>query len=502
MRSGSTTRLLLARRALPLVRISQLWYLLLFAGLIAYPALSRDLWSDEAFTLSYTFHSDLKAVIEDVRKNEETPPLYFVGVWLWSQAFGHSEPAIRGFSVVSAGLALLFFARLANRRLGQAEARLATVAFALAPLLQFYLLEARVYALALLLSVVCIAAFEHLRDYPHSRRAFIGYGLSAAALFLTSYFGLTIIAAHWLIWLAELRGPHWRRRLNSWMLSQVIIAACVLPWLAGLLYQVQVSTAMTTPSYIGPFSYYLLALATLMGFPLLTPLTVIWLLAAAAGWGLILAALLRGRQRDGGLTLRAMGVPALTMMLLIAAMRIGAPRYLIGLIPGLAIGIGSGYGVLRERRRLVALGMAGVVIGGMLVARIVGPPLSTERAWPQLTQTLAQQADPASDVVLFTPPWDQRLFSYYYQGPVLPLLGAHDYDEFYYYQGHQFGRSWTSIETVEATKDYKRIWIFHDRRFYGGATPSLPYPELGRWQIDKVELILYGITPPLTDAQP
>ncbi|NJN68470.1 MAG: hypothetical protein HC884_18045 [Chloroflexaceae bacterium] len=77
------------RRWLPL------WGMLLLLATTPFSQLPRDLWTDEAFTASYTTHSTVGLVLEDVRKNEETPPLYFLLIWLWSRVAGASEVALR-----------------------------------------------------------------------------------------------------------------------------------------------------------------------------------------------------------------------------------------------------------------------------------------------------------------------------------------------------------------------------------------------------------------------
>src|SRR6476619_4548146 len=74
-----------------------LWVALLLA-FAPYQSLARDLWTDEAFTVSYTAYPSLGTVLDDVRKNEQTPPVYFTLSWLWARVAGQSDVAQRVLS--------------------------------------------------------------------------------------------------------------------------------------------------------------------------------------------------------------------------------------------------------------------------------------------------------------------------------------------------------------------------------------------------------------------
>jgi hypothetical protein len=54
------------QRWLPLCRVA------LMLLLAPFGAMQRDLWTDEAFTASYTARPNLSMLIEDVRKNNES----------------------------------------------------------------------------------------------------------------------------------------------------------------------------------------------------------------------------------------------------------------------------------------------------------------------------------------------------------------------------------------------------------------------------------------------
>ncbi|MBX0328772.1 glycosyltransferase family 39 protein [Oscillochloris sp. ZM17-4] len=479
-----------------IIRLLPLWGLLLMLALVSYPQLSRDLWTDEAYTLSYTSHPTLGALLDDVRKNEETPPIYFVSVWLWSRVFGDSEVSIRALSMLYGAGAILGMAEYVRRRLEPEEAAVAALVMAAAPLLQSYMLEARGYTMTVLLTVACVVAFERLYAQPESRRAQLTYALSAAALLLTSYFSVALLAAHWLISLSLLRAPSTRRgRLAGWALVHLIIAACALPWLPSLRYQMLVAPAVTANWSGGPRDYYFMAFGSLMGNVRPGAWLVVWLAAAAAGFTLMLAAAL-GRRAAGGIALRALALPAATLMLMVVMLHVVATRYMIVILPGSAIAAGVGFAALRGRRPWLAWTLLALLVGGGLLVRVAAEPSDPMGAWGRLSDRVAAEADPADDLVIFYPPWDQRIFEYYYSGPELPMAGAHHYDDFYYSQGHALRQTWTLPEALAAIAGHRRVWVFYDQLHHQVPPVRLPYRQIGHWQEGKLELFLYEVTPP------
>jgi 4-amino-4-deoxy-L-arabinose transferase-like glycosyltransferase len=464
--------------------------------LTPFATMQRDIWTDEAFTASYTTYPTISVLLDDVRKNEETPPIPFLLIWVWSRMAGQSEVALRAFSMLWGVLAVLLFACFVRRWFAPTAAWIAAIIMALAPLMASYLVEARGYTLTLLLGVACITAFERLYRQPQRLADYIPYALAAAALFLTSYFGVVVLLAHNLIWLGLLLRERalWLRRFLCWCGVQVFVGATVLPWLPSLLYQMQVAPAVTSFWGHGLWDYYLLAFSLLLHAPPGSAWLWLWSLLVMISWGLIILALLRARRQDDGLVVRTFWVPALVLIVMVLWMQVVAPRYLIIVLPGGAMAVAQG---ARELRRLwprVGAALIAVLLVGMLVYRL--PAMlrpESLKPWTALTAEMEPQADPARDVVLFHPPWDQRIFEYYYRGPRLRLFGAHDYDTFYYEQGYDLRKTWKSDEAIAVTRGSKRVWVFYDQMFHTVPRLNLPYIEVGHWRSDRLELFLYEI---------
>jgi 4-amino-4-deoxy-L-arabinose transferase-like glycosyltransferase len=463
----------------------------------SYPALARDLWTDEAFSATYTFRPTMAGLLEEVRKNEETPPLYFMSLWLWSRIVGQGEAALRSLSLIYGAVAILAFGSFARARLHPVEALGATLLMALAPLMHLYSIEMRSYTMAVLLTVLTMAAFERLYHNPERRVAQLIYATSAAVFLLSNYFSVAILGTHALIWLMLMRDPAQRwQRLRAGVAMVGLVLLCLLPWASGLSYQISVASAVTEKRELTPSVLGTLILTTAMGYPLREPLRLLWALPALAWWALAGLALLPLHQGDRGLIIRTLGLPLLILTLLMAVMQVTHPRYLITLLPGLCLAGAMGWRALHIRWSRIGIILLAIVASGMVMLRLLGPPIPATYVWQQVAGLVAQQAIPGEDAVLFHPPWDQRTFEYYYVGPALPLIGAHHYDDFFYLEGYQFPEAWSTSEAVEATQGYQRIWCLQDRRHYSRPPLQLPYRQLKVWHFGQIELKLYEVAAP------
>jgi uncharacterized membrane protein len=173
-------------------------------------------------------------------RTELTPPLYYLLAWVWAQAFGTGEAALRLLSAL-AGIATvpamyLTGAKLSSRRVGLAAAALA----ACNPLLIWYSQEARSYALLVVLATLSLLAFAYARE-PHAGwRRFALWGLACALTLSTHYYGALVVApeAAYLLWVHRSD-----RRLLTVLGALVVLEAALVPlaltqrtqatWIAG-----------------------------------------------------------------------------------------------------------------------------------------------------------------------------------------------------------------------------------------------------------------------------
>jgi dolichyl-phosphate-mannose-protein mannosyltransferase len=472
-----------------------LWVVLLLV-LAPYQSLSRDLWTDEAFTISYTTYPSLTMVLDDVRKNEETPPVYFVICWLWARVVGQNEVALRLLSLMFGALAIAALAWVARRWLPSAESGMAGYLLAVLTPLGLYIVTARSYALMLLLAVICIAAFEWFFRRPEHIPALVAYSVAMGMFCLTSYFAAAFVVAHNIIWgITLLRRPEgWQRRVSRWIIAELAIALIVLPWLPALSYQFMAAKFVTSTVNISATEYFWQAYSLLAVPPSSFVWMMIWLPLTMIIWVLIIIGLRQSAKQDAGLVLRAFGVPLITQLLLIIWMQAAAWRYLTVLLPGAVLAVALGLGVLRRQTPRLGQALLVALVLGMLVYRIFGVPAPTTiRSWPELLAIVERDADPARDAVMFQPPWEQRTFEYYYRGAPLKLYGAHNYDEFFMTEGHDFSNPWTVDQASKALMGSRRAWVFYYQT-NDITTLRLPYKMLDRWQSGKLELVLYDMS--------
>jgi uncharacterized membrane protein len=486
-----------------LVQFIPVWCVLLMLASAPFGAIGRDLWTDEAFTLTYLQHSTFAEMLADVRKNEETPPLYFLTIWAWATLVGNSVVEVRLLSLLFGCLAVALFAWVIQRWRGPVEALIAGMALALAPQFGPYLVEARRYTLEVLLTIGLQVLYEMIRKQPRHQLAYIAYALVGWALLMTSYFGAAIVIAHAVLTLIDLLRTAGDRtqRLRYWVLVYIVIAAGTAFWWPTMAYQVQRSSAVTAFWGNWPSDYYWMALSMLLNAPARGNALLIWMFAAIIGWGLLLLAISRSRQQDDGLLLRMFAVPMLMVFAMVFILEAAATRYMLGLLPGACLALALGYRALQARLPRLALPAIGLVLGTMLFLRIgaaYAPELTRQpstprpiQPWTKLVPVIAAQVDPMRDVILFHPPWDQRIFEYYAGDLNVPLLGAHDYDTFYYWQGYQIKTTWTTDEAITAIGDRQRVWVFYDQIFHGVPALQLPYRQVGSWDADGLKLYLY-----------
>jgi hypothetical protein len=157
-----------------------------FVGLSA-----SSYWIDELFT-AYLIdpHADLAQRMQRILRDVH-PPLYYLALHGWADAFGRSEAALRAFSALCAGSALLVFAAGVRR-----VARPAAIAFAcaVAATSTFWFEQAqnaRNYAWLMLLASGLLAAALHLR-----RRVREAAGFPLAAWLLLSLLGAAASLSH------------------------------------------------------------------------------------------------------------------------------------------------------------------------------------------------------------------------------------------------------------------------------------------------------------------
>src|SRR3954451_23226688 len=200
-------------------------------------------WIDEG--LSVGISDRPLSGIPSALRQDGSPPLYYMLLHFWIRAFGRGEAQVRAFSLLCA-IALIPLAWWAGRALfGPRAGWMAAVVAALDPFLTQYAQEARMYALAAVLTLLATTCFA--RAYAldarssRARRPWLaGFSVSVAVALYTHNWALFFTcacAAAWVV-LYVLADPGRRRELvREGLLGFGGALVLYLPWIPTTLYQ-------------------------------------------------------------------------------------------------------------------------------------------------------------------------------------------------------------------------------------------------------------------------
>jgi uncharacterized membrane protein len=221
-----------------LKRLSQqkenLFFLMILAaaaGVYLFNLGFSDLWADETFTKALA--QKPLSQMGPLLAGDFHPPLYFMGVKLFSSLLGPSANGLRLFSVVGA-LAILFVGYVLGQLLfGKTVALYYCLLLLAVPMIAAYSHDGRMYTwAACMVTGVFLSAGLVMKS--GSARACVLLGLFSALAAYTHYYAL--IAAAWanlfvLVYLVARRDRAWRTHA----IVAVAAAIAFLPWLLVLL---------------------------------------------------------------------------------------------------------------------------------------------------------------------------------------------------------------------------------------------------------------------------
>jgi hypothetical protein len=223
------------------VSTKTLWIVAGLASLmaLAFAAWSIDLpnflWIDEANSINVAHHSvsRLPALVG----RDSSPPLWYVVLHYWMQAFGDSETSVHVLALIPA-LLTIPMAWHAGRVLGgEFVAWSAAVLVTASTFVGFYATEARMYSMAMLIS--CLVMAEWGQAFQHGKRNH-RYGFAAAltaALYIHTW-GIFLAAALIPATLVlRLRAAGRRQTIKDLAIGFGIPTLAYAPWVSVLYYQ-------------------------------------------------------------------------------------------------------------------------------------------------------------------------------------------------------------------------------------------------------------------------
>lgn len=366
---------------------------------------------DFAYTLHQAIHFEIQA------------PLYFVFLYFW-RLLNSSILFARLFSVLCILLSLYAVDRTAKRYLSRVPAIWVVAVVALHPYTIWAATLIRVYALAILLSVLLLLFFYdgYLSEQPQPRARWL-YAATAVAACYTHYFLCFFFVPHALT-LLVLR----RRSLWVYGLTLGAITACFLPMLVYLprqLHKVEGDSPLPQVGTLMFLSRY--TLSGILNYALPTGDAVTRLpwakLLRLAGLLLGLGILLRYRRRlaasasDTALCLLVLSMaPVLVGLVWWAdAVTLISPRYFYPLfLPVLFLGFAL-VGLTQSHRAVRLWFCTSLFLAASALA-VTYAPLSTEGDWKHLAAYLMQHEQAGQPVLVFSGESVLPL-SHYYRGP-------------------------------------------------------------------------------------
>jgi len=182
-----------------------LMILVLFAVIaiaLAWPTLHLGVWLDECLSINSTSAPDVVTMIKNCygRQDDYHPPLSNILLYAWMSVFGKGDLAVKVPSLLY-GIATIPALYWLGKTAHSARVGLLTAfCFVVSPLANYFSCQCRGYALATLLSSLCLAFFIHLqRDRTSASGTmptsitFAGVVITAAALCYTEYIGCVLI---------------------------------------------------------------------------------------------------------------------------------------------------------------------------------------------------------------------------------------------------------------------------------------------------------------------
>lgn len=181
-----------------------------------------------------TPRSNANQVVEELFLVPQHTPLYFTALWLWSQKFGLSTAATRGFSAI---ISLLVFPCLYWLCIELFQSSLvAWVAIALVAVSPFHILysqEARMYSLLTVLILLSSASLLHAIRV-RTRSSWLLYSVTlAVGLWTQPIFSLTAISHSFYIALTE--GFRLSKVVVAYIGAVILALLMFLPWIIILL---------------------------------------------------------------------------------------------------------------------------------------------------------------------------------------------------------------------------------------------------------------------------
>ncbi|MBU0619327.1 glycosyltransferase family 39 protein [Patescibacteria group bacterium] len=394
--------------------------------------LTTSLWGDEAFTAVATMENFSRMM--DVVLKDTHPPLYYLLLFPWIRIFGSSEAAIRSLSVLlylGTLITVYFIARhLTNNK---KTAWLATLLTLANPFLFTFAFESRMYMI--------MVFFVTLSFYFLAKKQLWGHVLTAAAAMYSQHYAALVIV--WQFFWQLFTTPNFKKNWLKIFKPYLLISLLYLPWLYPLYRQVTMVSGgfwLGRPQFKDLVTLYFKYTGGGEVFPWqkYLPLLAIGLLVLK-NW--------RQQLKNNLFLLGWVVAPALLAYVVsLGKTSIFYDRYLIFIIPGLAILLASG-------RRKFSLALITILSLALLIINYHYFTHPTKRPFKELAQYIKQQIQ-TDDYLINYNGSAHHIWETKYYGLTAPIYVPEG--ELPYYVGTA---QMTPKDTVAQLPDKRRIGV-------------------------------------------
>lgn len=420
---------------------------------------------DETFTLATTAHGPVHATQRAI-SFELQPPLYFAGLSVW-RTLDSSVFHARLFSILCSGLSLVVLTRFVRQFLPNIPLWPVVTLAAFSPVMIYAAIEARCYAMVILLSSLLVWLFACSFMQPAARlRTRIGFAATAIASLYTFYFLGFMLAAGGIILIIARR---WRM-VGQYILTMVCVAACFAPLALIVNGQVEShTTTVTSPpgllETLRTVAWQLRNMVLPVDWEPLDGLAKAMWVALAGGTAYTLA-----RKRHDVITPSAVagccGYLAIAGCFIVVVRILGGGliaerHYSLMLIPTV-ITVSSVVCIAGGRRAMQ--GFACLAIPFMLASLPVRyPHFAKAGDWQRAADLIMHHEDQHQPVIVFTPA-AARAVDFYYQGQnsLVPLPQTQTSDRYAPHEFHLHSPDAVADCVHKASPHHTTLWLILD----------------------------------------
>jgi hypothetical protein len=414
------------------VRSSLLFFILLLAfAARVYRLDAQSIWYDEGLSIQLAQLPPDQTIA--LSATTDHPPLHALLLGAWIRIAGDSDFIVRFLSVFFGILVVALIYKLGkmfDERVGLITAFLMSIA----PMAVYYSQETRGYMLLTALITLAAIAFTQITLRRTGRWTWLIYGSSIVAALYTHYFAAFAWIAFNVAWLINLRGFQKPRRFWAWIIVQLIIVMCFLPWLPKAIAQAGSNATyfpgrVTWDTVVGDtwraFTVGEWGDGSIVGWA--------WAILIAFGWLSSIQQLIHNKTAE---TQRFKLFFAFSLMVIVPLVLMSAlawlkpkfaPRYLLPSLPAFvllaSIGLKNLAGLQRPARFIsVMLGLTLIFFNVQSLAGLYNDPAV---ARPDIRSVAAyiQSHEQPSDAIILIGGHQAPAFDHYYRGSndVFPL---------------------------------------------------------------------------------